>query len=142
MQNFVSVLGILYCAFGVAACSVPNLESQNCIEARGVVKQLYSLHFAGDMRPSAESLISQKPFLTNELYSSLAQNAGGDRDYFTSSAQPPTTFKVGKCVDKDSGNADLQVQLYWRQTNATDQKDVYVQVVKTGDKWLVNRVSN
>jgi len=36
---------------------------------------------------------------------------------------------------------DIQVQIYWRQEQKIDQKEVYADVEKVGDKWLIDEVN-
>ena len=68
-----AILGFVFAAIVfTTACSVPNLESQQCSEARDVVKKFYSFHFANDMTPSPESLKASEQFLTDVLYHELA----------------------------------------------------------------------
>ncbi|MBV9216769.1 MAG: hypothetical protein JO053_11385 [Acidobacteria bacterium] len=127
----------LLCALG--ACSIPNLESQNCSEARDAVKQLYSFHFANDMSASLESLKAREKFLSPEFYQRLVAS-NPSVDPFTFSADPPKTFKIAKCTEKAPADVDMQVQIYWRDEQKTTQKEVHVDTVRSGDKWLVNDV--
>jgi hypothetical protein len=36
----------------------------------------------------------------------------------------------------------MQVQLYWRHDGKTDQKEVYADVAKTGDRWQIDKVES
>jgi len=122
-----------------AGCSIPNLESQNCTDARDAVKQLYSFHFGNDMNPTPENLKAREKFLTPEFYQRLI-SANSAVDPFTFAADPPKTFKIAKCTEGDVSHADLQVQIYWRDDQNTIQKEVHVSTIKTGEKWLINDV--
>jgi hypothetical protein len=79
----------------------------------------------------------------NRFIAPTFQSASGrDIDPFFLSETTPTTLKIGKCEMKDDFHVEMQVQLYWRQENKTDQKEVYADVVKTGDKWLIDNVES
>jgi hypothetical protein len=141
MQNWVLTLCILHCALCIT-CSIPNLEGAGCSEARDAVKQFYSFHFGNDMRPTADNLKLRERFLTPELARQLEAAPETSRDYFTATDQAPTTFKIGKCESKDATHTEFQVQLYWRDDIETVQKEVHAEAVKTGDTWLINKVTN
>ena len=89
-----------------------------------------------------ENLKVQKRFLTSELFNTLSATAGISEDYFTKSVEFPKTFKIGKCEAPQPDKANVQVQVYWRDDAKTVQKEVNVEAVKTGDTWLINKVSN
>lgn len=141
MHNLARIFWILHFALCIGACSLPNLESSECTEARTTVKQFYSFHFANDMRPSADNLKMRERFLTPEFYASVLGDSG-TTDVFTGSTDPPTTFKVGECKTTKSGTVEFQIQVYWRSDAATVQKDLHVEAVKRGADWLINDVSN
>jgi hypothetical protein len=139
---------ILYCALCIAACSVPNLESSECSEARDAAKRFYSFHFGNDMKPSLENLKLRERFLTDQYFSRLmdAQNAGGDAEHdpFTPYSEKglPRTFKIGKCREISDTVVDLQVQFYWRDDNSTEQKELHAEMVRTSGVWLLERTSS
>jgi hypothetical protein len=141
-HNLLLLLCILHAAVCITACSVPNLEKPECTEAREAVKRFYSFHFGNDMRPTAENLKMRERFLTPELAASLDKTPTTAVDYFTATEQAPKTFKIGKCEARDSTHAEFQVQLYWRDDIETVQKEIHAEAVKTGDAWLINKVSN
>jgi hypothetical protein len=140
MHNLLRSFCILHCAFVIAGCSIPNLESPECTEARTAVKQFYSFHFGNDTRPSRENLKLRERFVTPEFYASLPY--GGTTDVFTGSAEPPTTFKVGECKTLTPTTVDFQIQIYWRTDASTMQKELHVVAVKRDAGWLINNVSN
>jgi len=125
-----------------ASCSLPSFEKPQCTAARDTVKRFYSLHFADDMRPSAQSLKASEPFLTPALFQSLSAASQTAIDYFTQTDDYPKAFRVGTCTLESDDKALLQVVLLWRDDNRSQQKEVHVDTVKTGDKWLINNVSN
>jgi len=118
------------------------LEGAECSEARDAVRQFYSFHFGNDMRPSPENLKMRERFLTPELASELKYAPPSARDYFTATEQAPKTFKIGTCEASDPTHTRFQVQLYWRDDIETVQKEVHAEAVKTGDAWLINKVTN
>ena len=142
MQNRWLVLCIVHCALCIGACSIPNLEGAECSAAREAVKHFYSFHFGNDMRPSPENLKLRARFLTPELAASLEHAPPTSTDYFTATDQAPKTFKIGKCEANDAAHTEFQVQLYWRDDIETVQKEVHAEAVKSGDTWLINRVTN
>jgi len=133
----------LFClAFSVAGCSLPSLEKPQCIAARDTVKRFYSLHFADDMRPSAQNVKTSQPFLTPVLFQSLSTSNETAKDYFTQTDDYPKAFRVGSCSSDSDTKTVLQVVLLWRDDNRTEQKEVHVETVKVGGQWLINNVSN
>ena len=88
------------------------------VTARGNQRDVYDRYIAADFRSAA----------------------GSDSDPFYLSGTTPTTFKIGKCEQRDDSHVTIQVQLYWRQDGKTDQKEVYADVVKSGDRWLIDKV--
>ncbi len=137
--GFVCLLLTACCSL---ACSLPSLESLQCSEARDAVKQFYSFHFGNDMAPTSENLKKRERFLTAEYYKTLVAAGNSKTDVFTASESPPKTFKIAKCEALQQDKAMLQVQIYWRDNEKVTQKEVHVEAVKTGDAWLINKVSN
>lgn len=142
MHNFALALCILHCALCISGCSVPSLESPDCAAARDGVKQFYSFHFGNEMTPSPENLKAREKFLTPDLFRSLSAANGSATDYFTASDVPPKTFKIAQCTQTGSNKADVHVQIYWREDAKVTQRELHVDVVKTGESWLINEVSN
>ncbi|HVF46087.1 MAG TPA: hypothetical protein VNA17_00825 [Pyrinomonadaceae bacterium] len=134
---------ILLFALATGACSVPNLESPACTEARTFARQFYSFHFANDMAPSPEGLRARERFLTPEYYNELVEalNERSVIDPFTGSHPPPTAFRIGKCESK-ADKAVFEVQLFWRTDEISTQKEVDISLVKAGDRWLVSQVGS
>lgn len=136
--------GFLFLAsvVAVSGCSVPNLETSQCTAARDSVKRFYSFHFGTEMSTSPDNLKARDTFLTKDLVSLLAANGDLRRDYFTATENYPRAFRVGECRSASDEKATLQVLLLWRDDSSSDQKEVQVETVKDGDKWLINRVLN
>lgn len=124
------------------SCGVPNLEWQQCSEARVAVKQFYSFHFGNDMRPSAENFKLRERFLTPRLFSTLASSPASDVDPFTMTREFPRTFKIGECKADSATSVDFQVQLYWRDDEQTVQQEIVANAVKENDSWLVDSVGS
>lgn len=125
-----------------AACSVPNFESAECTASRGVVREFYSYHFGGEMRFSAENLKTREKFLTPEFVQSL-RNLQTENDVFTTSnTDYPKAFRVGGCQTVEPSKTSIEVLLFWKTDERTEQKAINVEVVKQADKWLVNKIIN
>ena len=139
-HNFLLPLCIVHFALCIVACSLPSLESPQCTEARDAVKRFYSLHFAGDMRPSTDALNARRVYLTEALAAELESQTETPRDYFTATDNYPKAFRVGECVAETDGRVHLDVMLLWRDDVSSDQKHIDVETVKTGDKWLIAKV--
>jgi hypothetical protein len=146
IRKFLFSLCVLHCALCIAGCSLPSLEASQCAEARLAAKQFYSFHFGNDMTPGGENLKARERFLTSELYNSLSGSTDGKIDYFTKSESYPRTFKIGKCESTDAEHATLQVQVYWQEERGslkeTTQRELSVDTVKTGDRWLIDNVAD
>ena len=125
-----------------AACSIPNLEQPECTAARGTVRELFSYHFGNDMHFSQDNLAAREKFLTPEFANGLKSNAPGNDPFtLTGEDDPPKAFRVGTC--EASGNkANIQVLLFWKSDTRSEQRELNAEVVKQGDNWLVNRISN
>lgn len=132
--------GLLISAFGSLGCSIPNLESTQCSEARDAVKRFYSFHFANDMAHTSDNLIQRKPYLTDRLFNSLLAADSIPGDHFTATANYPKAFRVGECKVVSPEKTVFQVLLLWKDDIRSEQKEVSVDMVKQGDKWLVDGV--
>ena len=119
---------------------MPNLETSQCSETRDAVKRFYSFHFANDMAHTPENLSLRKPFLTDRLFNSLWAADSIPGDHFTASSNYPKTFRVGECKIVSPEKTTFQVLMLWRDDTKSEQKEVSVDMVKQGDKWLVDGV--
>ena len=138
--HFISIS--LFCVLTTAllsGCSLPSLETPQCVAARDTVKQFYSFYFANDMN-SVQGSSTRSSFLTNELSSQLAGPMKG-KDYFTASETMPKTFRVGACSSESADTATLDVVLLWHDDASSAQKEIKVEVVQRFGKWLINKVS-
>ena len=135
------VVALLLFAAAACACSIPNLESPDCADARLAVREFYSFHFANDMRFSAENLEQREKFLTPEYAASL-RGRGAEGDVFTTGDTDfAKAFRVGTCEIEPSGHAKIGVLLFWKDDARTEQRQIFVDAAKPGGEWLVNGVS-
>ena len=124
-----------------AACSVPNLEPQSCIEARTPVREFYSFHFGNELNFSRESLNKRTNFLTPEYASRLSGEPDGADPFTTGDTDYPKAFRVGECKEISAGRTDFEVLLFWKDDVRSEQRVINVEATKQGDRWLINRVS-
>ena len=123
------------------SCSVPNLEEQDCREARDVVREFYSFHFGNDMHPSADNVRLREKYLTGRLKDNLLTAPATDLDYFTATSDLPKAFRVGGCTVNTPGQTvNFDVLLFWKDDKRTEQKHISVAVRKENDKWLIDMV--
>ena len=123
-----------------SACSIPNLQSQQCAEAQDSVKQFYSWYLGTDAEMRAKQQDVFRRYISPA--STLSRSSAGPDPFFNSDT-PPTTFKIGRCEVVDPSHTNVQVQLFWRhQDEKIDQKEVYADTVKDGDKWLIDKIEN
>jgi Protein of unknown function (DUF3828) len=138
--------GLLSCLLLIAnclllSCSVPNLEEQDCREARDVVREFYSFHFGNDMHPSADNVRLREKYLTSRLKDNLLNAPATDVDYFTATSDLPKAFRVGGCtVNAPGQSVNFDVLLFWKDDKRTEQKHISVAVRKENEKWLIDRV--
>ena len=141
IQNIFFTFCILPFAFCIS-CNVPTLEAPECTEARTAVREFYSYHFAGEMQFAPEKLKQRERFLTEELIKSLP-NAPTDRDPFTLTDDVPRAFRVGGCeVAEPQKRVIFGVLLFWKTDTRSEQREIKVEAVRLGDKWLINKISN
>ncbi len=123
----------------VSSCSLPSLEGGDCSQARDSVKQFYSLYIGTDAEERVKSWERFQKYFSPQFAPDPKTWA---TDPFTNADSTPKTFKIGVCKALDPEKVNLQVQLYWREETKTVQKEVHVEAVKSGDAWLINKVSN
>lgn len=143
IQNLLRVFCIFSFAFLFAAfsgCSIPNLEAPECSDSRDAVKRFYSFHFAHDMAHTPENLSQRKPYLTDRLFNSLWAATSIPGDHFTASSEFPKAFRVGECKVQSPEKTTFQVLMLWHDDTSSDQKEIAVEMLKQGDKWLVDSV--
>lgn len=129
-------------AFCLCVCCVPVLEKPECAEARNAVREFYSFHFAGDLKPSAENLKQNEKFLSNNLKKQLERQPETATDYFTQTDDYPKTFRVGECEIISPQKAVLGVLLFWKTETRSEQREIKVETVKENDQWLIDKVES
>jgi hypothetical protein len=136
----VFVFCLLALIFFIQACSVPNLENPVCADSGRVIKEFYSFHFGGDMKPSAENLQSRERFLTEDLKRKLSSEQSGAKDYFTATDDYPKAFRVGGCTVENENKTVFQVVFFWRDDTRNEQREIKVETIKQNDAWLINKI--
>ena len=136
---FAFLLFTFYLCF--AACSIPNLEPQSCIDSRTAIREFYSFHFGNDMHLSPESLSARKRFLTEVLAHRISEETEGTDPFTTRNGDVPRAFRVGKCTEVASDKVEYQVLLFWRDDNRTEQREIKVDLAKQNERWLVDNVT-
>ena len=140
IRNQFLVSSLLFFAFFFAACgSIPNLEKRECEESRNIVREFYSVHFDGDMKPSEDYLKRREKFLTADLKNLIAQNLSDKRDYFTATDDYPRAFRVGSCEVVAPDRTLFGVLVFWKDDIRNEQREIKVEVVKENDRWLINK---
>ena len=134
---------MLCVALGVSsfACSVPNLETPECTEARQAVKEFYSYHFGNDMHFTPENLAAREKFLTPEFAASLKSKQTGGDVFTTGTDDFPKAFRVGGCEVDPQGATSVEILLFWKTDVRSEQRAIHVHAVKRGDYWLVDNIS-
>lgn len=123
-----------------AACSIPNLESAECAEARQTIKEFYSFHFGNEMKFSPENLQLRERFLTPEYAASL-RGKSTETDVFTvNSDDYPKAFRAGDCRLAAPDKTVFEVLLFWKTETRTEQRRIEVAAVKQNDKWLIDKI--
>ncbi len=140
MENWFRFFTFAFLLFTFNGCSLPNLESPECTDSRLAVKQFYSFHFANEMKFSADNLKQREKFLTPEFAQSL-KNSPGENDVFTTNSTDfPKAFRIGECKLIEPTKTNLEIVLFWKDDNRTEQKNIHVETVKQADKWLLNKI--
>jgi hypothetical protein len=139
MQNSLLALCILHFALCAGACSIPNPETQQCSEARDSVKEFYSWYLGTDPEQR-----NKQPDVFRKYISAASplNSTSSDVDPFFNSTTTPTTFKIAKCETPSADHTNIQVQLYWRQEQKTEQREVYADTAKVGDRWQIEKIEN
>lgn len=140
-SKFKVILLFVSC-FCFTACSIPNLQPQECIEARQIVKEFYSYHFGNDMKFTPENLKQREKFLTPELFNNLG-SAASNSDPFTLTDDYPKAFRVGGCTVVEPGKkVNFEILLFWKSDKRSEQREINSEVVKQNDNWLINKIFN
>ena len=124
-------------------CSIPNLETPECSEARNTVKEFYSYHFGNDMKFTKVNLKPREKFLSNELKQKLVSQSDSATDYFTATDDYPKAFRVGSCETVEPNKkVNIQIVLFWKSDTRSEQREVRVEVIRENENWLINKVES
>ena len=139
------VCGLLLTAFCLQlSCSIPSLEEPECTQARDVVREFYSLHFANGSDVEREDSKAHG-FLTRRLIEGL-RAASADVDPFTlvkRSETPPKAFRVAGCVVVEPNKTvSFTLLLFWKDDVKSEQREIGVVAEKQNDKWMIDGVRN
>jgi hypothetical protein len=120
---------VLFCLFPLSlclgACSIPKLESPDCSAARDVAREYYSLAIGGErMRTST--------------FSHRESVDASDQFYF--SRIRPTSYRAGECSLSPDGRVMVETVVIWRQEGKNSERKDSVNLVKSGDSWLIERI--
>lgn len=134
--------GLIFIAFLNFSCSVPNLEKPECTESREIIKQFYSNHFGGDLKPNQANLEKMKNSLTANLLAELKGKNENEFDYFTQTNDYPKAFRVGGCEVISENKTGFEILLFWKDESRSEQREIKVETVKENGNWLINKVEN
>ncbi len=93
------------------------------------------------MQPTIENAEARSAYLTSDLLATIKASDGTAVDYFTATDNYPKAFRVGVCTSQSVDKATLQILLLWKNDDESEQKEVRVEAVKVGDRWLINKVT-
>lgn len=123
-----------------AACSLPSLEVPECTAARGVAKEFYSYHFGNEMAFSEETLRTRERFLTGAFIERLRFAVPGTDPFTTDSADIPKAFRIGGCEKLSDSSVKIEVLLFWRDEQRSEERRIHVEVSKHESNWLINKI--
>jgi hypothetical protein len=134
-------VSLMALAFGLSACSIPNLEPADCTAARNVMREFYSFHFGNDMKFSIENLELRKRFLTAGFFDELRGREQQALDPFTLTNDVPKAFRVGECRVTESGKrTEFEVLLFWKDDQRSEQRTIHAEAVNDNGSWLLDGV--
>jgi hypothetical protein len=58
----------------------------------------------------------------------------------TNSTDFPKAFRIGECKVIEPTKTNLEIVLFWKDDNRSEQKNIHVEAVKEADKWLIGKV--
>lgn len=158
-MNFQKSLSLLVASV-FASCTMLAADAQTNAQATPstAVKAFYTFHLAHDMGYTLKNLLARKRFVSPELYGLLAKELNRQAEYskkhpdeapdfegdpFTDSQEYPNSFRVSSTVT-NGNRAKVTVSLIWKLTQGqgTDNRNIMVEVVKSGTSWLIDDVVN
>ena len=140
-QRWFYLLPFTFCLC-LMGCSIPNFEPPECTQSREAVRIFYSIHFGNLMKPSAEYLETRKPFITSNLQFFISKQLASKNDFFTLTDDYPKAFRIGGCKVIEENKTNVEILLFWKSDNRSEQKSIHAETVKEDGKWLINKVEN
>jgi hypothetical protein len=141
MQKIILIiLPFAFCLF-TFSCSIPNLESNECQQARDPLKRFYSYHFGSGMQPSEKYYETRREYLTASFGNFVSKKITDKRDFFTLEQDYPKAFRVGGCETIEPNRVRFDVLLFWKDDLRSEQKKISVEMIKEDEKWLIDGVS-
>lgn len=131
---------LLLIAYCLPACSIPNLESTPCVDSRNAVREFYSFHFGNNMLFTPDDLKARERFLTPELAETLRGSREGTDPFTTGTGDLPKAFRAGDCREISPERTNLDVVLFWKDDERSEERKINVEMAKRGDVWLVGNV--
>ena len=131
----------LLSAAGSLACSIPNLESVSCIDSRNALREFYSFHFGNNMAFTVDDLKTKEKFLTPEFAERLRKSQEGIDPFTTDTSDFPKAFRVGECREISPERTALEVLIFWKDDERSEERRINVEMAKRGDTWLVGNVA-
>lgn len=140
--RYVSIAFLCLTVLVISGCSIPNLETPECIEARPAVRRFYSFHFGNDMMFSADGLEKRSKFLTPRLKEELGTHSGTGDPFTSGDDNVPRAYRAGKCETKAPDRAALEILLLWRDSERDTQRTITVEMQKIDSEWLIDKVQH
>lgn len=95
------------------------------------------------MKFTKENLGRREKFLSKDLKQKLENQPESAADYFTATEDYPKAFRIGGCeVIEPDKKISIQVLLFWKSDTRSQQREIYVEVVKENNNWLVNGIND
>jgi hypothetical protein len=123
-----------------SACGVPNLDPPECSASRTVVREFYSFHFGNDMRFSEEGLKQRERYLSPALIDEARKGKEGTDPFTTGDADFPKAFRAGECRVISPDRTSFDLLLFWKDDVRSEQRKIKVEAVKSGAKWLIDKI--
>ena len=136
-MRFLILLPLL--AIFATACSVPTLESKNCLDAQGSLKKLLSMHFDRGFNGNDAYRKERDGYITERLRGEIDSKKGFD--YLTQTTDFPKAFRIGGCTENSENEVILDVLLFWKDDKRSEQRQIDVSMKNVDDKWLVDKVT-
>lgn len=124
---------------------LPARAESAAVTPADVTQKVYQISLDNLEGFSLKSIESQKPWLTDELYSRIEKKLNQPKskdeapkiegDIFLDCQEPPATFKVGSSTIK-STDAKVEVTLIW----PSEERHLNVLLKQVGGAWKINDV--